>query len=169
VGDDGVVRGYWAVYDQPTTLQDQYPGTESIARGAFDGLLDGDVIATYNHDFGALLGRTGSGTLRLGSDDHGATFELDMPDTQLGNDVRTMVRRGDLTGASFTAYPGKVERVEGGVVHRQFQELLEVSIVPIPAYAGTMVRKAARQRSLREQLIKARHRARSSKEGQKWL
>lgn len=152
------MRGYAAVYDQPTTRQDDYPGTEAIARGAFDAVLGGDVIATVNHDFGSLLGRTSSGTLRLQSDDHGLSFELDLPDTQLGRDTRELVRRGDLQGMSFTAMPGEVERVQGGVVHRTFDSLIEVSLVPIPAYPGTVVRKAA-QRSLREQLVRARARA----------
>jgi HK97 family phage prohead protease len=152
------VRGYAAVYDQPTTLQDDYAGTETIGRGAFDAALAGDpdVIATVNHDFGQLLGRTSSGTLRLRQDDQGLAFELDLPDTTLGRDARELVRRGDLRGMSFTAMPGEVERVDGGVVHRSFAELLEVSLVAIPAYSGTTVRKASRKRPLREQLILAR-------------
>lgn len=160
VASDGTVRGYAAVYDQPTTLQDDYAGTETIGRGAFDPSLaaGADVIATVNHDFGQLLGRTASGTLRLSSDDHGLAFELDLPDTTLGRDTRELVRRGDLSGMSFTAMPGQVERVDGGVVHRAFDSLIEVSLVPIPAYPGTVVRKSSQQRSLREQLIRARAR-----------
>lgn len=158
VSDQGTVRGYAAVYDQPTTLQDDYQGTETIGRGSFDKALasEPDVIATVNHDFGQLLGRTSSGTLRLSSDDQGLAFELDLPETSLGRDVRALVSRGDLRGMSFTAMPGEVERTDGGVVHRSFDQLIEVSLVAVPAYAGTTVRKASRQRSLREQLILAR-------------
>lgn len=160
VTDGGVLRGYAAVYDQPTARQKDYSGTESIARGAFDGLLDGDVVATFNHDMSQVLGRTASGTLRLSSDDHGLAFELDLPDTQLGRDVRELVSRGDLRGMSFTAQVGKVDRVAGGVVHRQFGRLVDVSVVTSPAYEGTeVVARNGGPAGVREQVIRARHRA----------
>src|SRR3546814_20025541 len=45
VTEEGVLRGYAAVYDQPTNRQADYAGTETIARGAFDGVLGGaDVL-----------------------------------------------------------------------------------------------------------------------------
>ena len=76
VTSDGVLRGYAAVYDQPTARQSDYPGTETIARGAFDSALGrDDVLALVDHDMGKLLGRTSTGTLRLSSDDHGLAFE----------------------------------------------------------------------------------------------
>lgn len=152
--------GYGAVYDQPTTRQRDFTGTETIARGAFDGLLTGDVVALVNHDMGQLLGRTSSGTLRLDSDDHGLSFELDLPDTQLGRDVRILVERGDLAGMSFSASLGQVDRTEGGVTHRSFKQLVDVSVVTSPAYLGTSVAVRSEQvnaLALREQLLRARH------------
>lgn len=154
------VRGYAAVYGQPTSRQRDYPGTETIARGAFAGLLGGDVLALRDHDVSQILGRTSSGTLRLSDDAQGLGFELDLPDTQLGRDTAELVRRGDLNGMSFAAVPGQVERTKGGVVHRQFNRLVDVSIVSLPAYDGTSVAmRAAAERTLREQLLMARHRA----------
>lgn len=161
VTSDGVLRGYAAVYDQPTARQSDYPGTETIARGAFDGALGrDDVLALVDHDVSKLLGRTSNGTLRLSSDDHGLGFEVDLPDTSLARDVRALVARGDLQGMSFSAMPGEVERTAQGVVHRSFKRLFDVSVVTMPAYAGTEVlaRNSADVR-LREQLIRARHRA----------
>jgi len=159
VTDSGVLRGYAAVYDQPTTRQAQYPGSETIGRGAFDGLFGGDVVALVNHDMSLLLGRTESGTLRLDSDDHGLRFELALPDTQLGRDVRTLVQRGDMRGMSFTAQPGEIERTASGVVHRRFTRLVDVSVVANPAYTGTeVVARNAGPVGVREQSIRARAR-----------
>ncbi len=159
ITDTGGLRGFAAVYDQPTSRQRQFAGTETIARGAFDGLLDDDVVALVNHDMAQLLGRTSSGTLRLSSDDHGLGFELDLPDTQLGRDVRHLVERGDLRGMSFTAQIGQIERTRGGVVHRAFQRLVDVSVVTSPAYEGTEVlARSASPIRVREQLIRARAR-----------
>jgi HK97 family phage prohead protease len=167
VTEDGTLRGYAAVFDQPTTRQADYAGTESIARGAFDGLLDrGDVLALVDHDFSKVLGRTANGTVRLKADDHGLAFEIDLPDTTLGRDIRALVARGDLTGMSFSAVVGEVERTAGGVVHRSFKELIDISVVTMPAYVGTSVvaRNAGASTTRREQLIRARQRARSVRE-----
>lgn len=165
VTEEGVLRGYAAVYDQPTTRQSDYAGTETIARGAFDGLLGDDVLGLVDHDVSKVLGRTGNGTVRLSSDDEGLAFEIDLPDTTLGRDVRALVARGDLTGMSFSAVVGDVERATGGVVHRKFEKLVDISVVTMPAYEGTsVVARNAAGASRREQLIRARHRVRNVRE-----
>lgn len=160
VQSDGMtLRGYAAVFNQPTVKQRQFAGSETIARGAFDGLLEADVLALRDHDPKQILGRTSSGTLVLSSDDHGLGFRLDLPDTQLGRDTATLVARGDLKGMSFGAIVGGVERVRGGVIHRSFKRLVDVSIVSVPAYEGTEVSlRHAADLAVREQLIRARAR-----------
>lgn len=157
-----MLSGLAAVFDQPTTRQDDYAGTETIGRTAFDGLLDNsDVIACVNHDPGLLLGRTASKTLRLAVTDDGLAFELDLPDTTLGRDVRELVSRGDLSGMSFSATVGQVDRGKGGVTHSQFKALHDVSVVTHPAYLGTaVVAREASPQSLRGQLARLRHSAR---------
>lgn len=165
VTNEGVLRGYAAVYDQPTSRQADYPGSETIARGAFDGVLGDDVLGLVDHDVSKVLGRTGNGTLRLSSDDHGLAFEIDLPDTTLARDLRALVARGDITGMSFSAVPDVVERTATGVVHRAFKRLVDVSVVTMPAYAGaSVVARSAAGASRREQLIRARHRARNVRE-----
>lgn len=158
VSEEGTLSGYAAVFDQPTTRQADYAGTETIARTAFDGLLGGDVIAVLNHDPGLLLGRTAAGTVRLSTDGEGLRFEIDLPDTTLGRDVRVLVDRGDLSGMSFSATVGTVERTKGGVVHRRFKALHDVSVVTMPAYLGTsVVAREAAEQPLRGQLARLRH------------
>jgi HK97 family phage prohead protease len=157
VSTSGLLVGYASVFDVPTTRQNQYAGTETIARGAYDACLKDDVVALVDHDSSKLLGRAASGTLRLSTDDHGLRFEVDLPDTSLGRDVRELVRRGDLAGCSFSAAVGQVDRVDGGVVHRSFARLVDVSVVTFPAYPETsVVARHASQQSLRAQLASIR-------------
>jgi HK97 family phage prohead protease len=160
------------VFGVPTSKQDQFPGTETIARGAFTEALKrpGNVRATVDHSMGTagLLGTTDAGTLRLSQDDYGLRYEVDLPDTATARDLAVLVARGDVRGASFMARMDRatIERTEAGVVHHNFPELLDICITAMPAYAETSV--AARTGSgqtLRAQLatIRARVMMRGSK------
>lgn len=159
---DGMLHGYAAIFNVPTTKQNQFPGTETIARGAFrEVLARDDVLATVEHDPTKLLGRTSSGTLRLSEDDYGLGYEIDLPDTQVGHDVRELVKRGDMRGASFLAAFNRstMERSDTGVIHRSFNRLLDVTITAAPAYDETSaLARTATGHSLRGQLAVIRHR-----------
>lgn len=160
--------GHAAVFDQVADLG-QF-GLEELARSAFDDVLaspETDVRALYNHDPNHLLGRQSSRTLRVGTDSSGLEFELDLPDTSTGRDVRVLAERGDLTGASFAFIPGADEfrNLDGGRRvrrHTSVAGLLDVSPVTFPAYEGASV--ALRHISTvapnvgRSQLIRARAR-----------
>lgn len=135
--------GYAAVYNQPTRIRDY---DEVIAPGAFTTALrsGGDVLALRDHDPSQLLGRTRSGTLRLEDDGDGLRFEVDLPDTAYANDVRELVARGDLAGASFGFIPGKHTAVRSKdgrrtITHTSVRQLVDVSVVAVPAYEGTSV------------------------------
>jgi len=94
------LKGYAAVYNSRS--YDLGGFTEIIAPGAFDQVLaDGeDVIATaLDHE--GIIGRTMSKTLRLGVDQRGLYYEVDLPDTQAGRDIAVLVERGDVRGSSF--------------------------------------------------------------------
>jgi HK97 family phage prohead protease len=137
------LSGYGAVFEQYADLG-RY--LERLQVGAFDAVLsdpNSDVRSFWNHDSAMLLGRQSSGTLRLSTDSHGLAFELDLPPTSYGNDVRELAARGDLTGMSFGFIPGKEEW--GTVGNRQLRthvsvaRLISVDPVSIPAYPGTSV------------------------------
>jgi HK97 family phage prohead protease len=157
----GKLGGYAAVFDQTTDLG--WLGSERLARSAFDDRLGDDVRALWNHDASALLGRSTSGTLRLSVDSTGLEYEVDLPDTTLGRDMRVLVERGDVDGASFGFVPGTWEWDDAQELrtHTAVSRLVDVSPVTFPAYAGasTQARSvtdlAARSRS---QLIRARAR-----------
>ena len=95
------LRGHAAVFGQFAEL----PGhLEALAHTAFRSVLadkQTDVRALFNHDPSMLLGRQSSGTLTVGVDTEGLEFEVNLPNTTVGNDVRELAERGDITGASF--------------------------------------------------------------------
>lgn len=159
------LAGHAAVFGQLARLPGHW---EQVARGAFDAALkDGpDVRALVNHDPNALLGRTRSGTLRLDVDDTGLAFEVDLPDTRAATDLRSLLERGDITGASFGFMPGTDEWTtapDGRQLrtHTSIRSLYDVSAVTYPAYDGTSatLRSVVFPRaSARSQLVRVRAR-----------
>lgn len=83
---------------------------EQFSPTAFDKLLARhkndprgpvDVVGLFNHDDSQLLSRTTNGTLRLSKGATGLAAEMDLPDTQLGRDLGTLIRSKTIYGASF--------------------------------------------------------------------
>lgn len=164
--------GHAVVFDQYAEL----PGhLEALHRSAFDAVRadkSTDVRALYEHDPARLLGRQSSGTLRWSVDSEGLPFELDLPNTSVGNDVRELALRGDLTGASLGWVPGRDEwsRTSDGRqlrTHTSVARFVDLSVVSFPAYKGTTVMLRSLDaiaptttvgNSRRSQLIHARHR-----------
>lgn len=161
------LTGLAAVFGQVAEIRGAY---EAIAPGAFDDVLAGgeDVVALRDHNPTFLLGRTKAGTLRLEATDEGLGFEVDLPDTSYAHDLRALVARGDLRGASFGFLPGKDElghAPDGRRLrtHTSVARLLDVSAVTLPAYDGTTVtlRSLSFDAPRRDsQIVRARHRAR---------
>lgn len=144
VSDDGRLIGRAAVFGQIADMVAHY---ERIGQRAFDRVLadaTSDVRALINHNPAMLLGRQSAGTLRLRATDAGLEFEVDLPDTSYANDLRALVARGDMTGASFGFIPGEDtwSRARDGrriQTHLSVSGLRDVSIVTFPAYEGTEV------------------------------
>ncbi len=162
-----VLSGHAAVFGQYADLG---ANLETLDSHAFDRVLSDpatDVRALFNHNPDQVLGRQSAGTLKVGTDTQGLEFEVHLPNTTLGNDLRELVARKDIDGASFAFIPGEDawERSSDGrsiQVHTSVSRLLDVSPVTFPAYDGasTALRSitfgvGSRQRS---QLIRARAR-----------
>jgi phage head maturation protease len=98
-----------------------------------------------------------SRTLRLTLSEAGLRFEADLPPTRVGEDVLTLVRRGDLAGVSigFALEKDSWQALPSGRVLRTLEsiEVREVSIVDLPAYPDTYVELQARSRVLFDALI----------------
>lgn len=139
---------------------------EEMGVGAFDEALKGsDVRAFFNHDPAMLLGRQSSGTLRLEPSEAGLAYSVDLPNTSYANDLRELVARGDLDGASFAFIPGEVKfgKAADGTqvrIHTKVRSLVDISPVSLPAFTGTSVvlRSMQSDESIRSQLVRARAR-----------
>ena len=167
--DGRTLAGYAAVYGQDSReiVEAGRRFTERIAPGAFNETLSSgaDVKLFYNHDSSMPLARTKSGTLKLKSDRNGLAFSATLPDTTLGNDVRALIERGDLTGEMSFGFhvlddSWSKDRSERLVKRAQ---LVEVSIVQDAAYPQTssslrsvserdQITRALRLRALKERL-----------------
>ena len=141
--DDLYVEGYFAVYGD---IYNVWEGaTESIAPGAFNESISGDVRALYNHDDSLILGRTSAGTLTLRDDSHGlwGSIKINRNDTDAMN-AYERIKRGDVTGCSFgfNIESEETEYRDDGTVHwtiTKVNPLYEVSPCVFPAYGATTV------------------------------
>lgn len=97
--EEGIVSGYAAVF---RSVSNELWGFEEIIdQGAFDNADLSDVRALFNHDANKILARSSSGTLKLEIDDVGLRYEFSLPNTSDGNDLREMMKRGDVSQSSF--------------------------------------------------------------------
>lgn len=158
-GENLAIEGYFAVFD---SVYEIAPGmSESIAPGAFDNTLSGDIRALINHDTTLVLGRTKANTLQLKTDNHGLWGHIDINrnDTDAMN-LYNRVQRGDVDQCSFgfNIVNEETDFREDGSVHWTIREveLFEVSPCTFPAYEETNI--AARSRE-REDLIQRRNAA----------
>lgn len=149
------IHGTAAVYfdenDRAGTQYGLWDGhVERIQPGAFAGIDDDDVRALQNHLSHMLLGRNGSGTLRLIDRDHGLDYEVATPDTGPGRDTLVSLGRGDMTGSSFQFMPRangyewteEEHEIEGSTFTLYVRNLtdletFDVGPVTFPAYTGT--------------------------------
>jgi HK97 family phage major capsid protein len=135
------LSGFAALYNAES--RDLGGFTETILPGAFGDVLAGspDVYLTFNHSPDKILARTTSGTLRLRDEERGLAFEADLGDGPTAQDVRDMVQRGDLSGASFrfvVAPDGERWEGERRTLTR-IAELIDLSLATTPAYDGPKV------------------------------
>lgn len=145
-GAAGVIAGYAAMFNRPSV--DLGGFREVLVPGAFRSTLakyregQHDVLALAEHDHRSLLGRLTAGNLTLEEDAVGLRFQLELPNTQLGRDVRELVARGILRGMSFSF--GIIRDswgTDAGKRRRTVHDLTmyEISVVGSPAYPATSV------------------------------
>jgi len=148
-GDGLTLEGYAAVFDRPSL---PIPGprgafTETLRSGAMTKTLamDPDVSLRYQHNLLSIpLGRTRAGTLKLAADTRGLHVENALPDNEIGRPIRDAVKRGDISGMSFSfRVPDKAgEKWSADYSQRDLLEVQigrEVSVVDFPAYPDTSV------------------------------
>ena len=148
--EDGnpVIEGYFAVYN---SLYEIAPGmSESIAPGAFQNSLSGDIRMLINHDAAMVVGRTTAHTLELRDDTHGLWARAAVnPKDSAAMDAHARVERGDVSQASigFEIIKEDTEIREDGSIHWTIRDAIlhEVSICTFPAYEETNISARTKQ------------------------
>lgn len=140
--DKRTIGGYAAKFERMS--QNLGGFVEKIDRGFFNKSRgDGwpGVQARYNHDDNMLLGTTDAGTLRLGIDDIGLEYMVDLPSTRA--DVHELVQRGDVRQSSFAfvVFEDDWTTTDQGFPLRTLVSgrLMDVAPVNTPAYEDTSV------------------------------
>ena len=158
-GEDLVIEGYFAVFN---SIYQIAPGmSESIAPGAFDETISGDIRALINHDTTLVLGRTKAGTLSLEQDSHGLRGRIKVnPNDQDAMNLYERVKRGDVDQCSFgfNIREEDTEIRDDGSVHWTIKdvELFEVSCCTFPAYEETNISaRAAERDDLKQRQLQA--------------
>jgi len=140
--DTRTIGGYAAKFDRPSKNLGGF--VEQIDR-AFFNKSRGDgwpgVMARYNHDDNQLLGTTRANTLRLGIDEIGLTYDVDLPNARA--DVYELVQRGDVEKSSFAfvTFEDDWSQTDTGFPQRTLLRggLVDVAPVNTPAYDDTTV------------------------------
>lgn len=139
-GSSPGLSGYAVKFDDVTNIGGQFE--EVVSRSAFEEVDMTNVFALYNHDWNQPLAKTGRG-LSLSTDEVGLRFEVDLPDTTLGRDLQELVRTGIIEGMSFgfTIAEDEWEQRDGLPLRtiNRIDQLLEITVTPIPAYPTTEV------------------------------
>ena len=147
-GGGSTLRGYAARFNSAYEMWHRDMGTfyEEVGRDAFKNADLTDVRVLFNHDPNQILGRTKSGTARVGVDENGLWYEVDLP--QSAEAVREAVSRGDITqsswGFSLRESGDKWEIRTGGKKHRlltDVETVYDASPVTFPANPDTTVAK----------------------------
>lgn len=142
------IEGYAIVFNRES--KDLGGFKEVIKPDAVQGVIDkSDVLALLNHDEnrGVLARSTnGEGTLELSVDNFGVKYRFDAPETVLGDEVLSGVRRGDIRTSSFAFTVSedgqKWEKRSDDTYLRtinKFELIYDVSPVYREAYADTTV------------------------------
>lgn len=146
---DLYLEGYFAVFNEDYNVWNG--ATESIAPGAFEDSVSGDVRALYNHNDDLILGRTSAGTLELKQDSRGlwGRIKMNRNDSDAMN-AYARIQRGDITGCSFgfDIESENTDYRDDGTVHwtiTKVNPLYEVSPCVFPAYEQTNVSARGKQ------------------------
>ena len=133
------VIGAGAVYNKRS--QDLGGFFEIIREGAFKRSLESgrEVKSFFNHDPNQVLGTTESEPpLTITDDKRGLMYDVEIPDTSYGRDLRENLKRKNVKGSSFQfrTIEDNWYKDDAGVTVREIisAELFEVGPVTEPAY-----------------------------------
>jgi HK97 family phage prohead protease len=146
-GDDQFIEGIAATIDSETDLG-WY--REKISRGAFDDVMNDDVVALFNHDPNFPLARTGAGLDLFITKEGHLGYRYKTPNTTTGRDLAENIRTGVISKSSFAFTIEKDEwkeekdnKIPDVRTITKLKRLYDVSPVTYPAYQSTSVTTVA--------------------------
>lgn len=158
-----IIVGTPIVFDTPTTINDLLGSyTEVIKRGALDEADLTDSRLLVNHDLTRIpLARTPK-TMQFSITEKGLEMRAELPDTEEARTAYTAVKRGDLTGMSFSfTVPEDGDSFDAQTNTRtitKIDKVYEVSLVNFPAYpTASAEARSTRAESLKK--LEARNKA----------
>nr|DAK79266.1 MAG TPA: prohead serine protease [Caudoviricetes sp.] len=158
-----IIVGTPIVYDTPTQINDLFGSyTEVIKRGALVGCDLTDSRLLVNHDLTRIpLARTPK-TMQFNITEKGLEMRAELPDTEEAKTAYTAVKRGDLTGMSFSfTVPEGGDSYDAQTNTRtitKIDKVYEVSLVNFPAYpTASAEARSARTEGLKK--LEARNKA----------
>lgn len=162
--EEMVITGTPIVFNTPTNINDPKGiYTEVIKRNALDGVDLTDTRLLVSHDYNKIPLAKAPKTMELWTDEKGLNMRAVLPDTEEARSVYTAVKRGDMTGMSFsftTDSDGSQYDVEKRTrTISRINKLFECSIVNFPAYEMASV-EARNQMQAAETLVEQRKQAR---------
>lgn len=136
-GEGKRIGGYAAVFNRNSkNLGGFIEVVDPIAFNQSRGDGWPEVIARYNHDDNQLLGTTAAGTLRMGLDSYGLTYDV-LPPVSMSHVVE-LVERGDVRKSSFAF---RTVADDWGITEQGYPlrrltgvQLVDVAPVNVPAY-----------------------------------
>lgn len=152
-GGNRIIEGYAIVFGVESRMLVDYwdDYREIIEPGAIteQELAQMDIKMTMWHNREKLLARSnkGVGTLKLSVDSIGVKYEFEAPNTSDGNNALELVKRGDMSGSSFTYWSDEASAVnytkdENDTLIRHVKKIgmvYEMTIASDPAYTQTSV------------------------------
>jgi hypothetical protein len=170
--EKGIITGRPIVYDQKTDISGIF--AEIIDRGALDKTDLHDVRFMVNHDLSKIpLARSRKNTknstmqLTVDKDGMGIRVRLDTENNAEARALYSAIERGDISGMSFMfgINGEKWEDLDSDYPTRHITDIstvVEVSAVTFPAYEGTSIETAKRDRSALDNARRAVETARES-------
>lgn len=112
--NDNIIEGYAIRFNSVSEIlydkEKRRFFREIIDREAINQELidNSDIKFLFNHDKERLLARRnrGTGSLNVEVRDEGVYFSFEIPSTSIGNDLREMIKRGEVTTCSFAFTDG---------------------------------------------------------------
>jgi len=138
------LTGRAVVFNQPALIHDPMGDyTEIIRSGALAGADMSDVHLFVGHDTTKVPLARVPKTMQLSISPAGLDIAAQLPDTAAAKEVYQGVQRGDLSGMSFAfTVPAGGDAYDPKTNTRtisRIDKILEVSVVPYPAYQQTSV------------------------------